>query len=884
MKKLKNKQKLSAITFVLILTFAATFVTLPIVSAHDPPWEISTWAYIALTSDVIGVNQDVYFIYWSNAVPPTALGAYGDRWTFTVEVTKPDGSKVTLGPWESDPVGGGWGVYTPDQVGVYSFVAKMPDQFVTGEPVPPAGYFMGGGAFVNDTYLASSSEPVSLTVQQDPVDGWPEAPLPTEFWTRPINSMNRDWWQLAGNWLAGAAQTVGPTIRFGYGTGPESAHIMWATPMWAGGIMDARFGVTGYQTSHYEGLEFQPPIILNGKLYYNVPSLPREGWRVIDLYTGEELAFYNTTGPAVGAGSSSSGSIPGGSLGFGQIYDYESPNQHGGMPYLWSTSGPDGTWMMFDAYTGNYMCSIENVPFWAGAGFFFQMMGASINVYGKEGSILYYYIDPMNNLLQCWNTSRAIWYRDFFPSNDYWLWRPGLNVTYDGNNGYSLNVSIPAVQGSPLTVREGEFVIGGTSGKNNGTYVEQGQLWCLSLAEGEEGTLLWTRTYTPPLSVPDVAIGMFGAGGVVGPIVDPEDGVFYFSESITRQRWGYDLETGQLLWGPTEPEPSMNFYAMSDAVYEGKLFSFGYGGRLTAYNITTGDVLWTFNATNVGFESPYGYYPLFLDCIADGKLYMFSSEHSPTQPLWRGSYLRCINATDGEELWKINHWEGAISPALGINVGGAVIADGFLVGLNLYDNQIYCYGKGPSKTTVEAPLTAISLGENVVIRGTVTDECAGAKQLVQEGKFSNVPAISDEDMEEWMEYIYHQQAKPKDAEGVEVILETLDPNNNFYEIDTVTSDASGFYSLMWKPPVPGKYTIIATFEGTKSYYASYAETAIGVEEAVSPATPIEPEPTEPEPTEPAEAPFITTEIAIIIAVVIVAVIGIVAFWALRKRK
>jgi parallel beta-helix repeat protein len=56
----------------------------------------------------------------------------------------------------------------------------------------------------------------------------------------------------------------------------------------------------------------------------------------------------------------------------------------------------------------------------------------------------------------------------------------------------------------------------------------------------------------------------------------------------------------------------------------------------------------------------------------------------------------------------------------------------------------------------------------------------------------------------------------------------------------------------------------------------------------------EPEPTNPEeptqteepaePEEPTEAPLITTEIAITIAVVAVAAIGIVAYWALRKRK
>jgi hypothetical protein len=48
--------------------------------------------------------------------------------------------------------------------------------------------------------------------------------------------------------------------------------------------------------------------------------------------------------------------------------------------------------------------------------------------------------------------------------------------------------------------------------------------------------------------------------------------------------------------------------------------------------------------------------------------------------------------------------------------------------------------------------------------------------------------------------------------------------------------------------------------------------------------PTEPEPTEPEPTEPTEAPLLTTEVAIIAAVVIASVIGIVSYWALRKRK
>jgi len=208
---------------------------------------------------------------------------------------------------------------------------------------------------------------------------------------------------------------------------------------------------------------------------------------------------------------------------------------------------------------------------------------------------------------------------------------------------------------------------------------------------------------------------------------------------------------------------------------------------------------------------------------------------------------------------------------------GTVIADGYVVSLNAYDNRIYCYGKGPSATTVEAPMTAVPLGDSVVIRGTVTDQCAGAKRLVEEGKFHIVPAIADKDQQAWMEYMYMQQAIPGDAIGVEVSLDAVDPNGNFVHIDTVRSDMSGMFKKMWAPEMEGEYTIMATFGGSKAYYSSYAETALGVGPAPAPSGPIEPE-------APTEAPLITTEIAIIIAVVVIAVIGIVAYWALKKRK
>jgi hypothetical protein len=103
----------------------------------------------------------------------------------------------------------------------------------------------------------------------------------------------------------------------------------------------------------------------------------------------------------------------------------------------------------------------------------------------------------------------------------------------------------------------------------------------------------------------------------------------------------------------------------------------------------------------------------------------------------------------------------------------------------------------------------------------------------------------------------------------------LDPNNNCYEVGRATSDASGFYSCSFIPPVPGDYTIYASFDGSKAYYGSSAETAITVDSAPA-ATP---------PPTPSPAPMTDTYImgfgiGMIIAIVVV---GLLLFLLLRKR-
>ena len=276
-------------------------------------------------------------------------------------------------------------------------------------------------------------------------------------------------------------------------------------------------------------------------------------------------------------------------------------------------------------------------------------------------------------------------------------------------------------------------------------------------------------------------------------------------------------------------------------------------------------------------ETPYPYTPLRLAFFVDGKAYFHSIEGAGLNtPIRRDSKLYCVDTNTGKMLWSLtahNGLAGTTTP---------IITDGRIIYLDNHDNQIYCLGKGTSGTTVTAPDTTIPLGEEVLIKGTVTDQTNSGRYNIAgslDFTLKGTPAISDESMDEWMEYVFHQRPKPKDAKGVEVIITTLDPNGNTYELGRTTSDTNGNFGCVVEPSIAGKYKIIATFEGSKSYFSSTATTYLWIEEVPSPTQPIEPEPT-PEPS----APLISTEVAIIATVAVVAVIGIVAYWMLKKRK
>jgi outer membrane protein assembly factor BamB len=459
-------------------------------------------------------------------------------------------------------------------------------------------------------------------------------------------------------------------------------------------------------------------------------------------------------------------------------------------------------------------------------------------------------------------------------SNYQYRWRENVDAFHDGNTAYSLDVPIPSLRGpinsranqtaSMECVREGEYVIFATSGINDDDGIAPAWVMAVSLEEGREGTKLWETTFTPPQA--EVQGGGFTQGMNLAAIV-PEDEVVVYENTRVAKLWVFDMKTGEKLW-ESEAGPQLWYYGMDQTFYDGMILAHAtYGGEVIAYDSRTGEVQWHYKRSPEYANSPYGR-PLFDNpIVSDGKMYAGTSEHSASTPLWRSDGLVCLDLETGEEVWKILWWGADFA-----------VADGILIGFNWFDGQVYAFGKGPSATTVTASPEVSMHGTKVMVKGTVTDQTPTyARNIQNEEAFSlkGTPAISDEDMGSWMEYKFMEQGYPEDAKGVNVTLTVVDPNGNIYDIGSVTSDITGAYGLEFEPLVPGMYQIIASFDGSESYYGSTAVTYITVEEA--PAATAEPTPT--------PAPMTDTYVLGIGAGAIIAIIaiGLVIILMLKKR-
>ena len=846
-----KKTIITLITLLLISTMSASLILLPNTTAHTPAWEIPTYAFIAPTPNPVGVGQPVTVVMWLLFAAPTASGFdAGDRWNnLKVTVTLPDGTNHSLGKFMADPTGSTYTTFTPAKTGEYTFYFEFPGQ-VLSLYHPVTGKAGANSAYVNDTFLPSSAK-ATLTVQEEPVKSTPAYPLPTEYWTRPIEGQNTDWWTISSNWL-GAPQVIDRIIQPD-GIGPNSPHVMWTKPIQNGGVVGgSREGIDG--NTYYPGLTYQTkfntPLIMNGKLYYELPRSDvgtGGGYLCVDLKTGEEIFFQNSSRPS-----------------FGQLLSIETPNQHGVLPsgYLWRSGGSGANAFLeaYDPSNGNFLFNLTNVP-------------SGTAYYTENGEVVRYVLGT--RYLALWNMSTAT------------ALASGLNYSPPGktiiaNTTYSWNVTIPDLPGTsaPAIVKIlGDDILLGRSTTFAGMMADgtptdkMFTMWAISLKPESRGNLLWIHNYTSPQGQITLRLGP----------VDPINRIWSVCSQEEMKIYGYSLDTGELKWTSDPMLNAMDAYnrmgATEAGTAYGNLYTADYSGIAYCWSMKNGSLLWTYgnghvsgNDTSSGYTSAWGAYPQAIGAIADEKIYLYTTEHSPNSPLYKGAQIRCLDALTGEEIWTLDGW-GSGEQGKGADFA---IADGCLVYLNAYDMQIYCIGKGPTALTIEAPMTAITQEQSLVIRGTITDIAAGTTQDEQAARFPNgVPCVSDESQSIWMDYVYMQKPRPTNATGVPVTLSVIDANGNYREIGATNSNTDGFFTFNWKPDIEGQYTVYASFAGSESYWPSHAVSSFVVDP--SPATPV---PTEPLPQSMADLYFIP---AIVSLFAVIIVVGLLIILMLRKR-
>ncbi len=852
-KTLRRKEKVnykSKLATLLLALFVASVVTsIPLMNSNaqaQVSGTMKTYPLVDAIPNPVGVGQTTLLKCGiSEAAASASLGWIGLK----IEVTKPDGTKQTFGPFTTDSTGSTYTSYTPDQIGNYTVTTIFPNNTVPARFTPSErGYAIEAG-----TILLESSISMTLQVVESvEINFYPGHALPTEYWSRPIDPQLREWYSISGNWVE---RPVNSLVKY-QDNAPETPHVLWATPYEMGGLSGGLYDGENYVQAAmyagdaYEG-RFSASVVINGRLYYNTAgtgtysSVGIPGIQAIDLHTGEKLWFLNNT-----------------VLSFGQTMFYPSYNVNGVWNYLWSVTGSNYT--AYNPDNGEFEFQFYNVP-------------SGIRTWGPNGEILIYNVDRTNGWMALWNSTLAGLQNANIGTPSYGSWTfgviglraGGINTGNPTNslgqqvnsayplvrslNGaldkcYSWNVTIP--KGLPLsssfgsTARVVDDRLVGIF--YNYSYV---RLWALpvtgieatrnaSISSGSVNTL-FDKTWTPPTEWQDGKNTIHWTG--ISNYVDDAEygtGVIALWSKELRTHYGFSIKDGSYLWA-TASEPYLNQYGWGNAEHTwyfayGKLYSVGLSGDLFAYDLATGKTDWTYTLKDpysepVTGENWWGW----ISHIAAGKVYIGTLEHSANNPIPRGGPYACVNATDGSEIFRVNgllrltRWGG--NPVMG---------DSIIAGFDTYDLQIYAIGKGPSALTVSASPKVQAQGSSVLIEGKVTDISPGTQKSTIQMRFPNgVPAVSDASQSQYMLYVYKQFEMPTNTTGVPVTIAVIDANGNYREIGTATSDSTGAYSFSWMPDISGKYTVLATFTGSDAYYGSYDQTAFVVDEAHATAPP-----------------------------------------------
>jgi hypothetical protein len=758
--------------------------TVEIPSGVTPDSTLETVACLSFRPRPVGIGQPILVNAWISTL--TLYRHLSFRDSFRVTITQPDGTVdvKTLSTYPAD--GTTWFEYIVDHVGIWKIKFDfLGNYFPTGQY--SEGYIVtnsSGQSLTQSLYYKPSSDgPYELVVQEEPVLSWPESPLPTDYWTRPVHPQLREWWPILGNfpgtgvvgggayWPANTNTYIVPQYNYvPYTQGPLSAHLAWKRQISLAGLIG---GTTGASTFYNPPQLYGqiPTIIYAGRGYQGltkeVNGELQNVWQCYDIRTGEvywELLGVNQLptfihyqyGDIFVAGSQGfERNVYLGYIGGGRLLKYDPWN--GALVGNYSISPlTTGTF-----YADPYVLSVQNLGNNIPAEERYRLINWTVR--GSSNDIT---ARVMNNI--SWPSS-------------------SLPSTIDFEKGIAVNLPGTRIQTYSLTTgsqlldfdTEVEYVASGTP-----TLVDHGKV---------------ARHYT--------------------------DGHWHC----------WDILTGSNLWvSEISSWPWGTWGTYNTASWGGMIFSHSYDG-LSAINWTNGKIIWTYVYTTAPYETPYtGPDGQTVHAwhggggmIADGVYYAMNSEHSPDQPIKRGWKMHGINATTGEGIWMLA--AGQTGGGTGSRAFQGAIADGYLAYDDMYTGTMYVVGKGKSETTVTAPDTAVPLGTAMTIKGTVLD-----LSPAQPG----TPCVSKESMMLQMEYLHMQMPLAgiwgnETITGVPVILTGIGSDGTVIDIGTATTNGYyGAFGYEWTPPKADKYTVAASFEGDASYGSSSAATFV----TVGPAT------------------------------------------------
>ena len=721
--------------------------SVPLPAGVTPGATYETIAYMSFRPNPVGLGQPLLVNLWIQ--PPIFEGRYltGYKVTFT----KPDGTTEVVGPintYYGDATA--WFEYKPDQIGTWTIKFDFP-----GGYYPPGNYTSKLTFTLGETlnaplgvyYKPSFDGPYNFTVQADPVASWPVSPLPTDYWTRPVSPENREWWPILGYYpstgvVGGGANWPADTNRYSsnyafvpYVQAPRSAHILWKRQGALGGLVGGPSGQYSYQTGGgtptlvYAGRCYQTvtkvaKTLVNGTYY----DMPTSVWQCYDLRTGE--VYWEQTG--IQAPTLISEAVrPVANI------DFETARQGGKTIELLYCGG--GRLISYDPWVGRVNYNISIAPLTTGT-FFSDPYFLSVQDLGAAaGANRYRLIN--------WTIQRS--YYDYIaPSGSAdtsYSFPPTVSVANNITWQFSSLGTVDYEAGIAVNTA------GVTTSSVGAAYSQR--IMGESMTTGQ---VLWNITTDATTGLQGFFSGSTAVADHGKYAVRMNDGYFHC----------WDLNTGKELWKSglsSWPWGIWGPYAISSAY--GLIIYPQYDG-VVAYNWTNGNIEWRYkDQTPYPYETPYQDNMPFRAgvIIADGLIYTYNTEHTPSQPYNRGWKLHCINAATGEGVWNIT----------GPMAQGAV-ADGYLTASNTYDGYMYVFGKGISKTTVTSPDVAIPKGTSIVIKGTVLDQSPA-----QPG----TPCVSKESMATQMEYLHMQH--PIDGldhnltmTGVPVTLTAIDPNGN----------------------------------------------------------------------------------------------------------